>query len=323
MLFGGMLNGGSRHAVEFLDDAEDEERGHQADAHQCAPHDVEVLAPQDGGDAHEEVAHGGGHKPSAHHHALELRGSHLGDKGDADGGEQKFGKGEDEIGAHQDVGAHVGQVLGCLGVGGGQADGGDGHQQVGDGRHQHSQSNLHGCLGFLALLAKPAEERDAHGSESHYKTGVELLEDGCRHFHLTRLCVFPAQDDGGYQDYCAPDALLLHGLALADAKQAIDNHDADQEVGHVKLHGGHACGCRGHIVAREVCERGSVLVESHPEEYDHGIHEHQAHDALDGLVLAEFPLACRLTLEGVLLLHVGHLLEGGLETIVDGDGYYQ
>ena len=40
MLFGGMLNGGSRHAVEFLDDAEDEECGHQADAHQCAPHDV-------------------------------------------------------------------------------------------------------------------------------------------------------------------------------------------------------------------------------------------------------------------------------------------
>ena len=64
-------------------------------------------------------------------------------------------------------------------------------------------------------------------------------------------------------------------------------------------------------------------MEGHPEEDYHSIHKHQAHDALDGLALAQFLLIGSVSLGLVLLLHVEHLLEGGFEAVIDADGDYQ
>ena len=73
------------HTIEFLYNTEDEECRHKADAHQSAPYHIEVLAPEDGGDTHKEVTQGCSHKPSSHHHTLELGRSHLGDKRNTNG----------------------------------------------------------------------------------------------------------------------------------------------------------------------------------------------------------------------------------------------
>ena len=61
-------------------------------------------------------------------------------------------------------------------------------------------------------------------------------------------------------------------------------------------------------------------MEGHPEEYHHSIHEHQAYDTLYGLTLAQLLLIAALNLSPIALLDIQHLLESGLETIVDTDG---
>ena len=114
-----------RHLIELLDNREDEEGGKQADAHQGAPDDVERHVPHVARNADELVAESRCYEPSAHHHALVLRRSHLRDKRDADGRKQQFGKGQDEVSADEQVGVEVIDVIGMVGCR--QADAADRH----------------------------------------------------------------------------------------------------------------------------------------------------------------------------------------------------
>ena len=87
------------YLVQLLDDREDEEGRHEADAGENTPdsNEVEVLAPHDARHHNELVADSCSAEPETHHKTCILRRSHLRYERDADRREQKLGKGEDEV----------------------------------------------------------------------------------------------------------------------------------------------------------------------------------------------------------------------------------
>ena len=273
---------------------------------------------------HEEVSECGGDEPGTHHHSLVFRRSHLADEGDADGAQEEFGEGQNEVGADEKVRGDVCHVVvHAVSVGRhGKSDGAGNHEEIGAGSDEHTETNLDRCFGFFAFLAEPAEERDADGSEHHHEAGVELLEDGCADGDgLGKLLIVPIEIGCGGKDEGCAGEFSFGFFALEEGEGTEDHEDGSHEVGHVKHHGLHAGGRSGGVVTRKEGEGETVLVERHPEE-DHDCHdEDEAGDAFAGLSGREF-FGLRFVGGGSVFLLGGRddLAEGAHAEIVDGDG---
>ena len=150
--------------LQTFHNREDEHGREQTEHNEHAPNHPErhTCAPDAGDDAGEVVANGGHAEPQAHHHALVLWRCHLRDKGDANGTQQQFGKGQHEIGADQPVGRNQSATHTTLGLQLGrtsQGEGTDDQDEEAEGGYNHAHADLTRRGRLLAFLRQGAEDR--------------------------------------------------------------------------------------------------------------------------------------------------------------------
>ena len=111
------------------------------------------------------------------------------------------------------------------------------HQHISSCCHEHTQTNLHRSLRFLAQLGQPAEESNADGSKHHHEAGIELLEDGSTDGdRLGQLGVLPVKEGCSRCDETETGSLTLCSLALEERETTKHNEDSGNKVPNIKHH---------------------------------------------------------------------------------------
>ena len=128
-------------------------------------------------------------------------------------------------------------------------------------------------------------------------------------------CFIPHARDACCEQQCR-QAAAARGVALEDSEQGVDADGYHGEGEHVESDARPACRHRGGVVAGEICQSESGLLERHPEEDHDGEDQAQSHDTFLGLLRSEFDhlfFFCRF----LAFAHVD-VLERPAEAEVDG-----
>ena len=205
-----------------------------------------------------------------------------------------------------------------LGLRHGESERSKGHQGISHSSYNHTVCYLSGSRWFFALCSQSTKDSHRHRGEGYHIEGVELLEDRSGNCHNLLAIILKEEESQSSSYHDEGNHLTLTCLRLEQGEECIDDKDHSHQIPNIKAHGLNAGSTVGCKLIGKIGQRESVLVESHPEEDDHGKHQAECHDALFGLLFGEFLNRCSFSSFSLLTATLC-MTERATENVVDSD----